>query len=427
MSVDVKGAFYRAAEEQQDEIRAFREVLHQYPELSGQEWGTTERIGNALASFGVAARVSATGTGLIATIGDGDGDAILLRSDVDAMPIDEANDVAYRSRNPGVDHACGHDVTAAGLVYGAKMLKDLHDYKGLQNPVVIVFQPAEEVGTGALAMIREDGVLQNVQAAYGLHCWPRLFVGQYGTREGPAQYGHHKVEMKIYGRRSHTSRPEAGDDLVDLGSKINRQVPRRLYRLYPDKNKRPVMVWGASHFGGDAANVTPSEGYSIGTLRAPGLEGHRNAPDEVTAIVARMAAEHPHVRATVNFSADVPPVINTAWAKAQVETALAAEVGRGAIKQFEGSRGADDMAYYAHGVDGIKGASELHYTQLGVVPRGGGRRKLKAHPDLHTADFDVHPSAAMHAAVYFAAVGAAGLAGRPQRGRGIDGPTRARG
>ncbi|WP_436786548.1 M20 metallopeptidase family protein [Yinghuangia sp. YIM S10712] len=407
---ETRGPIFRAAWERREEIREFRELLHRNPELAWQERETTERIGNALDSFGVDARVSNTGFGVVAEIGPSDGDVVLLRSDIDALKITEQGNARYKSEKQGVMHACGHDVTAAGLVHAAAILKRYDYEKGLPNKLRLVFQPAEEAGNGgAEAMVRRDGVLRNVKAAFGLHSWPEYYVGEYATREGLTQFSHLLMQGEIQGEQGHSARPEASSNLGLIGPTILVKMNEEFNGLHAGEDQPPILGWTGIEFVSGATNATPPNGSVQATVRSSTVEAHQDSREQLADMFNRKMDEY-KLRGTLKLSLDIPPVINTPWAKQHVDRVLAAEVGRKAVKEFPGSTGGDDMAYYGTGVPGIEGAPELHYTQLGVVPRG---KKLDGYPGLHTAKFDVHPHASMYAAVHYAALGVAGLSGHP--------------
>ena len=161
-------------------LEAFRQTLHQHPELSHQEFETTARLRKALEEHDIRILALPLKTGLVAEVGGmQDGPLIALRSDIDALPIHEEVDVAWKSRNSGVMHACGHDFHASAALGAAILLKSIEPE--LKGRVRILFQPAEEVAQGALDVL-ETGALEGVQAIFGIHNDPSLPVGVLGTK-----------------------------------------------------------------------------------------------------------------------------------------------------------------------------------------------------------------------------------------------------
>ncbi|GAA4994768.1 M20 family metallopeptidase [Yinghuangia aomiensis] len=389
--------------------REFREDLARHPEPSWKEHRTTEKIEAELASIGLSPIRGSRGTGVIAEVGPKDGQVTVLSADIDALKLPDKRNVEYRSRNDGVHHGCGHDVTTAGLVGAAHVLKELDDRGELANRVRFVFRPAEESGTGAAVMIQEDNVLEHAVAAYGLHCWPTIRIGQYGVRQGPTQYSAHRVELDLNGPGGHTARPEESENPVEVGAHLIVGMLNGLRKLYANvpESERPVLSFGRFS-AGTVMNVIPDHGEGLATLRSPTMKTYRAAPKELLKIADAVVLENGYTGAKVNLIDLLPPVINTA--EPEVRAILGAVAGEANVVLFEGSPGGDDFAFFGTGVpakDGrkaIPGVDMTHYTQLGIVPVGmplvDSRRKL------HTPTFDVDRRAPVLAAAQFAALGA---------------------
>lgn len=388
-----------------DEARIFREDLARYPEPSWGEYRTTEKIVDKLAEFGVASTVAVNGRGVLAEIGPADRPVIVLRSDIDALKMGDGRTAAYRSQVADVHHGCGHDVTTAGLVYAAGMLNHIDKYGGgLSNRVRFGFQPAEEVGEGALRLIREDGILDNAVAVIGMHSWPRLHAGQFGVVQGPIQTSHHGVDLEVDGPGGHTSRPKWKNDLVRVGAKFSLALQEGIEELARGKGPaaQPTFAFGMAH-GGSARNALPTKMVYSGTLRYRDVEAYRQAPLNLKRIATEFAEREDFPNYQLNISSAIPPVVNTCADK----VAEALIKGRGSdvvVSDFEMPTGGDDVGWMFVGVDGIPGPPYAHYTQLGVVPAG---RSLGDYPDLHTPTFDVDPSSPGHAAYHYAVMGAA--------------------
>lgn len=184
------------------QLIAWRRELHQFPELSNQEFATTERIKNWLRADGITLLPLDLATGVVAEIGQGE-PLIALRADIDALPIEEVVAVEFRSRNAGVMHACGHDVHTSVMLGAARLLKARE--KTLPGRVRLLFQPAEERFGGAKTLIAA-GALQNVAAIFGMHNAPELPVGTFATRGGPFYANVDRFEIEVYGKGAHAAR-----------------------------------------------------------------------------------------------------------------------------------------------------------------------------------------------------------------------------
>ncbi|TDD29498.1 amidohydrolase, partial [Nonomuraea terrae] len=193
------------AETEQDLV-AFRRDLHMHPELAFAEYRTTQRIAERLTAAGLTPSVLPKGTGLICDVGSGDGPTIALRADIDALPLQDEKDVAHRSTVPGVCHACGHDVHTTVLLGTSLFLAQQAAAGLLPGRVRLIFQPAEELPGGALEVMAHGGI-SGVDRIFGLHCDPRVDVGQLGLRTGPITSACDKLVVRVSGPGGHTARP----------------------------------------------------------------------------------------------------------------------------------------------------------------------------------------------------------------------------
>ena len=193
-----------------DQIIAWRRDFHMYPELKYEEQRTSKIVEEHLREWGY--KIKRVGTGIIADVGEGD-KRIALRADMDALPVQEENEVPYKSKIPGKMHACGHDAHTAMLLGAAKIIAE-HEDK-FQNAVRLIFQPAEEGGNGALKMI-EAGALEGVDAIFGIHVWMDLPSGVFGIRDGPILAGAGTFSIKIKGRGGHGAAPHETVDPIPI-------------------------------------------------------------------------------------------------------------------------------------------------------------------------------------------------------------------
>ncbi|TVS11033.1 MAG: amidohydrolase [Wenzhouxiangella sp.] len=241
---------------------AFRHELHAHPELTGAEFETAERIRRYLDHLEIPWRACA-GTGTVADLAsDAAGPCIAFRGDIDALPIVERNDLAYRSQTAGTMHACGHDGHTAALMATAIWFKQ-HEHI-LPGPVRLLFQPAEEGGHGARQMI-EDGALEGVERIFGWHNWPALPYGQAACPDGPVMAGNGSFRITIHGRGGHGSQPELCRDPVLAGSAVVlalQQVVAR--RIAPQKG---LVLSVCSFDARSAVTVIPERAVLEGSFR----------------------------------------------------------------------------------------------------------------------------------------------------------------
>ena len=201
-----------------DDMTAWRRELHTHPEIGFEEVWTSDFIAARLAEFGIEVDRGMAKTGVVGTLRNGDGPAIALRADMDALPLNEANDFAHRSQNPGRMHACGHDGHSTMLLGAARYLAETKRFKGT---VHFVFQPAEESFAGGRKMV-EDGLFRKfpVKGVYGMHNWPGLPFGQFGVISGPIMASADQFEITVKGQGVHAAMPHRGVDCVVVASQI---------------------------------------------------------------------------------------------------------------------------------------------------------------------------------------------------------------
>lgn len=207
-----------------DAAIAIRRQLHQIPELKYEEWHTSALVAKTLRSYGYEVQKGIGKTGIVAILDSGKpGKTIAFRADIDALPIEEATSVSYKSKHSGVMHACGHDGHTATLLLVARVLQEIKSR--LNGKIKLIFQPAEEGGKGSTAMI-EDGVLKNpsVDAIFGYHNWPGLPLKALATRAGCILAGSGRFEITLLGKRAHLSNPKDSINPVTIGASIIKEI-----------------------------------------------------------------------------------------------------------------------------------------------------------------------------------------------------------
>ena len=369
-----------------DRLIELRRALHAHPELSHREHETARRLVEALVSLGVRDVSRCGATGVIARIPGRapGGPAIAIRGDIDALPITEATGLSFASRNPGVMHACGHDVHATWAVGAAALLQRTP----AEHDVVVILQPAEEQGDGALAMI-EAGALDGVSMIFGGHVDRRFEVGQVVADAGPLAASADTFEIELTGRGAHAARPhEAADPIVGAAALISALQTIVARRLNPAT--AGVVTVGTMH-AGTAPNVIPERATLGGTIRA--IDGAARAlmVDDVRRIAEGVAATH-RLDARVTFERGTPPIVNPEGPIAIAREAVTAVLGESALVPLGTlNMAAEDFAWYLERVPGC-------FLRIGAREPGG--EFVAAHsPKFHAAEEAILIGAAVLAEV----------------------------
>jgi amidohydrolase len=308
-------------------VIADRRHLHMHPEMGFQEHETATFIAERLRSLGVEeirTGVGKTGiTGLIRGTGGNGSKVILLRADMDALPITEENEVEYRSQNAGVMHACGHDTHVSMLLGTARMLTGRRDQ--FSGTVKLLFQPAEEGGGGAKAMI-SAGALEDPkpEAAFGIHIWQEFPVGTVMARAGTAMVGADSFTITVCGKGGHGGLPHLTIDPVAIGA----QIIVALQTIVSRENdpNLPAIVTTATLQAGTAPNVIPDTATMTGTIRTVNEEQRAYVPRRIEEI-AKGIAEAMRAEADVTIRWGVPPLVNDPVATEAVRAAAVEVVG----------------------------------------------------------------------------------------------------
>ena len=251
------------------EIAAWRRDIHAHPELLYDVQRTAATVADKLKSFGCDEVVTGIGrTGVVGVIrggkGTGGGRVIGLRADMDALPIQEASDIPYKSTVPGKMHACGHDGHTAMLLGAAHYLAETRNFAGT---AVVIFQPAEEGGGGGRAMV-QDGLMDRfrIEEVYGMHNYPGLPVGQFALRPGPLMAAADRITIEIEGRGGHAARPHVTIDTVLVGAQIINQIQSIVARNVDPLNAAVISI--CVFQAGTTDNVIPQTALLRGTARS---------------------------------------------------------------------------------------------------------------------------------------------------------------
>ena len=298
---------------------AFRHELHQWPELSMQEFETTARLKKWLELNGVTVCGLSLQTGLVAEVKGGrPGPLIALRADIDGLPIAEQTGLSFASRRQGVSHACGHDVHMAGMLGAAILLNDSRER--LAGTVRILFQPGEEAGNGAIWFTSQPGVMDGVKAVLAFHNKPDLPVGTIGVKAGPLMAGCDRFEIEITGKGGHGGMPERCIDPIAAGSQLVNALQTIVSRRFSSLDN--VVVSVTRFQSGNTWNVIPDKAFLEGTVRTFQTEARKNVAQYMKEVCDGIAvASGSKIKLVWHTGPD--PVINDArLAK------LAADAGR---------------------------------------------------------------------------------------------------
>ena len=355
-----------------DELINIRRHIHAHPELSGLENQTAILISGYLKNIGGRVKESVGRTGVVADFGPEDKGFIGLRVDMDALPIYENTKLSFSSKIDGVMHACGHDLhTCIGLGV-AKIIKDLN----LKYGTRIIFQPAEEIASGARWMI-DDGVTNGLKQIFGVHVFPDLLVGTVGIKEGSLTAAAGELSVEILGKSGHGARPHEGVDAIWAASKVISGIQEAITRKLDPLD--PVVITFGKIIGGNAYNILSEKVNLTGTIRCTNFQLFRDMSDwlnfNISSIANSCGAE-----AKVKFREIVPPVNNDSQINKVLRDSAVGILGHENVIELQNpSLGAEDFAEFLNEVPGAM-------FRLGVAGKDGCA-------PLHSSEFDPDESA----------------------------------
>ncbi|AJC68034.1 M20 peptidase aminoacylase family protein [Dickeya zeae] len=349
-------------------IQAFRHELHQHPELSNQEFETTKKIRAVLEKEDIRILELPLKTGLVAEVGGlQEGPLVVVRSDIDALPIEEESGVEFSSKNAGVMHACGHDFHSSAALGAAVLLKRIEPE--LKGTVRILFQAAEETGLGAPEVIAV-GALDGASAIFGIHNDPTLPVGVIGGKDGALTAGVDRFEIKIAAKGCHAAKPHEGNDPIIILGQLISAVQTIISRTVPSDNNAVVSI--TQVHSGSTWNVIPDTAYVEGTVRTFSQAARDLIEQRFRQIVAGIASTF---GAEIEFiwHAGPPSVVNTPhW----VDFALQVADAEGfEARRVDASPIGEDFAFYQQKLPGTfmmvgsGGPYALHHPKFRVDDR----------------------------------------------------------
>ena len=361
------------------EIQTLRRTIHAHPELRYEETQTSDLVAKSLSDWGIEVHRGLGKTGVVGILKRGSSArSIGLRADMDALPIKELNSFEHRSRHEGKMHACGHDGHTAMLLGAARHLAKHGEFDGT---IVFIFQPAEEGGAGAQAMI-DDGLFTKfpVDAVFGIHNWPGMAAGHFGVTEGPIMASSNEFRIEITGVGSHAAMPHNGRDPVFTAVQIANGLQGIITR-----NKKPLDTGVLSItqiHAGDAVNVVPDKAWIAGTVRTFTTETLDLIETRMRKIAENTAAAY-DCSVNIAFHRNYPPTINSGE-----ETRFAASV----MKEVVGAENVDDT------VEPTMGAEDFSFMLLAkpgcyaFLGNGTGGHRDAGHGAgpcmLHNASYD---------------------------------------
>jgi len=358
------------------ELIALRRDLHAHPEPSWEEYRTTEVLLARLRSAGLDARTGPTGTGVICDLGT-HGPLIALRGDIDALRLQDAKEVPYRSTVAGVCHACGHDLHAAAVVGAALAIDAELQAHPIPGRVRIILQPAEEAVPGGASALVKAGVVDGVEAVFALHADPSRAVGSVGVSPGPITSAADQLTIRLRGAGGHTGRPHETADLAHIAARVVVDLPMSLGRL-SDPRDGLNLTFGAIQVG-SAPNVIATEARLLASLRATGRGAWEAAPRHLRTLLAAIV-EPLGATWELEHLVGAPPVINDPWAVEMIRRAATDMPGVDHVGPTQQSAGGEDFSWYGE-------RTRLGYFRLGVWDPAGLR------VDLHAGGFDLHERA----------------------------------
>ncbi|UII34490.1 M20 family metallopeptidase [Fulvivirga ulvae] len=362
------------------EIVNIRRHIHANPELSYQEYNTAKYVAEQLKAIGITPREGVAETGLTAVIEgrNPESKVLALRADMDALPILEANNVEYKSKNEGVMHACGHDAHTSSLLGSAKILHELKDQ--FEGSVKLIFQPGEEKNPGGASLMIKDGALKDPAPGciFGQHVMPLIPVGKVGFREGMYMASCDEIYLTVKGKGGHGAVPELTVDPVLIASHIIVALQQIISRNASPKT--PTVLSFGKVIANGATNIIPDEVNIAGTFRAMDEEWRADAHKKITTMAENIATAMGG-SCYVEISKGYPFLVNNPEVTRQARASAEEFLGKENVVDLELWMGAEDFAYYTHEVPAC-------FYRLGTRNEARGITSY-----VHTPTFDIDEDA----------------------------------
>ena len=325
-----------------NDVVSWRRFMHQCPELSFKEAKTAEYIKEKLLSFGLEVKTNIGGHGLIGILeGDHPGKTIALRADFDALPIHDEKEVSYKSQNPGVMHACGHDGHTAALLGTAKALSQFREQ--IKGKIIFIFQPAEETPPGGAKFMIEDGVLDGVDYVFGAHLDSQMPLGKISVGEGYQMAAVDKFAIHIQGKGGHGARPQDAVDSIVIGSEIVSSLQKIVSRGVNPLQSAVVTI--GVFQSGSAFNVIADKATLEGTVRTFDGDIRKQVEKQIYSIVEGITSAF-GATYSIDYLNGYPALYNHPEETETVRTLLAEQFSEENILEMEPTMGAEDFSYF---------------------------------------------------------------------------------
>ena len=381
-------------------MTTIRRDLHAHPELCFQEVRTADVVAAKLSEWGIPMHRGLGTTGVVGIVKAGTSDrAIVLRADMDALPMQEFNTFAHASQHPGKMHACGHDGHTAMLLAAAHYFSDNRNFDGT---VYLVFQPAEEGGGGAREMIKE-GLFEKfpVQAVFGMHNWPGASVGKFAVSAGPVMASSNEFKITVRGKGGHAALPHNAIDPVPVACQMV-----QAFQTIISRNKKPVdagVISVTMIRAGEATNVIPDSCELQGTVRTFTIEVLDMIEQRMREVAQHTAAAF-GAQCEFEFVRNYPPTINAAHEADFARGVMAGIVGASNVGEQEPTMGAEDFSYMLQAKPGC----------YSFIANGDGAHREMGHGGgpcmLHNPSYDFNDDLIPLGATYWARLAEAWLA-----------------
>jgi len=364
-----------------------RRHLHQYPEISYNEFNTTSFLKKEIEKLGLKILPFKMETGFLAELkGSAAGPTVAIRTDIDALPITEKTTLEFKSKNIGCMHACGHDMHMAAVLGAAMVLKKL--VSQINGTVRFIFQPAEEMPPGGARPMIAGGALKNVSAIFGLHVDPNLVTGKISLRDGTTMASVNDFDLIIHGKGGHAAHPETSVDALVIACEVVDAVQKIVSREINPIT--PVAVTFGTINGGVARNVIADRVILKGTARALSKKATRDLPRLIKR-TASAVCKGRGAKLEMNIIADYPVLFNNARVTRLFSKNYQALFGKGKIEETPPTLGGEDFACYLEKVPGAM-------FRLGVM-----NKKIKADKPWHSSEFIADENALTYGTALLAA------------------------
>lgn len=323
---------------------SMRREFHQHPEPSMKEERTCSRVIEELKKLGLKPK-KAAGTGVVCEIKGtkkvGNLKTAALRADMDALELEEKNEVEYKSKNEGLMHGCGHDGHTASLLTAAKILYDLKaEFAGT---VKLIFQPGEEIAVGAKTMVKE-GVMEDVDAIFGIHIWNDLESGKISVEAGPRMAAVNQFIINVHGKGGHGSMPHQGVDPIMAGAAVVMNLQTIVSREFDPME--PAVLSVDIFNSGAKGNVLPDSSYLEGTTRCFSREINQNFEDIIRRVAQETAASY-RAGAELEYNKMTLPLINDQEISKIAQKAAAEVAGSDSMVNLDKTTGGEDFSFFA--------------------------------------------------------------------------------